>query len=271
MKKKKLIVAIKVLAIVIALIGGILAYFTHTTNTLTNTFTVGENVTITLTEPNFDPLKAQGLSFGKTVDKDPTVTNTGSNDAYVFVKVEVPTYYKYTGEGNQSDFPMFTYTLNNGWYELTSLQDTNFMRDEIHIYAYGSASGMTALEPSDTATLFDDVTFLNNFPYSSKYEIIEANQGGFIQTDDPVISGEGEGSGSEPTENVNDPARIPDSSDIRVTAYAIQTNGLTVDNTSNPGHDKTAVTPEEVYLCLYADVPPEGGLVNPNSDPEPEP
>ena len=165
---------------------------------------------------------------------------------------------------------MFTYTLNDGWYELTSLP-TNDIGNEVHIYAYGSAAGMTALAPAGTATLFDDVTFLNNFPYSTNYEIYATDLGDSIEPGEPTISGESGGSGSEPTENVSDPAYIPDSSDIKITAYAIQTNGLTVDNTSNPGHDKTAETPEEVYLCLYADVPVEGGLVNPNSDPEPEP
>ena len=261
MSKKKIIITAIVALLTFSIIGGILAYFTNTTQTLSNTFTVGENVEISLTEPNWDAPRAQGLSFGTTVPKDPTVRNTGSNNAYVFVKVDVPTYYKYTSEGPQN-IEMFTYTLNSGWYELGNLETENIDGTVTHIYAYGSSSAMTALEPSATATIFNSVTFLSSFPYSSNYQLLTPLSPGSEIGDE--IGGEIGGGGETPSGSVSDPAIIPASSDINVTAYAIQTNGLSVDNPSNPGHYKSAVTPAEVYECLYGDVPVAGGLIDPN-------
>ena len=251
MNKKKLILGLIAIIAIVAMVGGILAYFTKTTATLTNTFTVGENVNISLTEPNWNSAYAQGLSFGNTVAKDPTVTNTGSNNAYVFVKVDVPVYYKYVeeeGVGKGKKFEMFTYSLNSGWYELESLKTEN--ADSItHIYAYGNASAMTALAPAagetpaGTATLFNSVTFLDGFTYSSNYNVVSKPLNEEIPTG---------------TQTTADPALVQGSSNINVTAYAIQTNGLRQGNTTN-----AAVTPAEVYACLYGELP-SAGLVNPN-------
>lgn len=88
--KKKSLALIVVASLMIASIATALtlAYFTDA-KTATNTFTVG-NVEIDLEEPNWqqpgvdDKVK---INPGVPVDKDPFVTNTGANDAYVRVKV----------------------------------------------------------------------------------------------------------------------------------------------------------------------------------------
>ncbi len=240
MNKKKIILAVIVLAIVVAMVGGMLAYFTNTTDTLTNTFTVGDNVSITLTEPNWHRENGQGLSFGNTVAKDPTVTNTGSNAAYVFLKVDVPTYYKYTG-GAVTKTEMFTYTTQgSGWYEIPSLRTEN-TNSVTHIYAYGTSSAMTSLATGSSATLFNNVTFLDNFAYPTNYKV--------VSTITPPAS-----------ETNDDPALIPSSSDIVIKAYAIQTNGLKVGSTTTE-----AITPLDVYRCLFGELGTDAGLINPGA------
>ena len=245
MNKKKVIIAVIVLAIVVSIVGGMLAYFTNTTAEVTNTFTVGDNVLITLTEPNWVSLgsaQAQGMSIGANVTKDPTVTNTGTNPAYVFLKVDVPTYYKCVEENStptNKRFEMFTYSLNSGWVELAGLRTEN--ADSVtHIYAYGDASSMTSLAKNGTATLFNSVTFLDAFPYSSNYSVVST----ISVPQSPLTT---------------DPAQIPSSSDIVIKAYAIQTNGLRVGNTATQ-----AVTPAEVYACLFGELGTTAGLINPN-------
>lgn len=82
MKKNILIVAL-VLLLALTAIGGSLAYFTDT-KTETNTFTMG-NVTIALTEEHWD--EPTNVAPGVTYEKDPVVTNTGANAAYIRVDV----------------------------------------------------------------------------------------------------------------------------------------------------------------------------------------
>lgn len=98
-KAKKILVMVAALALTAALaIGGTLAYLTSTTETVKNTFTVG-NVKITLDEA---PVDANGkattgdrvtansykLLPGHEYDKDPTVhVAAGSEDCWLFVKI----------------------------------------------------------------------------------------------------------------------------------------------------------------------------------------
>lgn len=98
MKKKTILVAaIAVMLVAALVVGGTLAYFTDT-KTADNTFTMG-NVAITLDEKNANPDAPTGSGRvtentynvypGKIVDKDPTVTNVGSNDAWIRAKIVV--------------------------------------------------------------------------------------------------------------------------------------------------------------------------------------
>lgn len=117
---KTLIVALAVMLVIGCTIGGTIAWLMDTTETVTNTFTVGK-VEITLKE---SPLNANGtygtpaegtqnsykLIPGETYTKDPTVAViSGSEDCYLFVKFEQ--------NGNASTYITYTSTLNedNGW------------------------------------------------------------------------------------------------------------------------------------------------------------
>ncbi len=160
MKKNKVILAVTILFLVF-LVGGAIAFFTDT-KSKTNTFTIG-NVEITLTEPNWSetdsnsngvPDAAENLMPGDSVAKDPTITNVGSNDAYVFAKVVMPCTTDTTPE------EIFTYTTNSGWYLMNN--GTCSSGSATKIYAYGTSSSMTTLPPTSgsnsTAALFSSVS-----------------------------------------------------------------------------------------------------------------
>lgn len=83
MKKKSILLAATAVMLVCAMsIGGMLAYFTDT-DTKENTFTVG-NVEIVVNE-EFE--QGSIANPGVAVAKNPSIENTGGNDAYVRMKV----------------------------------------------------------------------------------------------------------------------------------------------------------------------------------------
>ncbi|MBQ7499821.1 MAG: hypothetical protein IJT91_02900, partial [Clostridia bacterium] len=87
MKKKVLTISLVVALAAILLVGGTMAFFTDT-KAKDNTFTIG-NVEIGLDEPNWDPTDPhEDIYPGEVLAKDPYVTNTGNNDAFVRIKVE---------------------------------------------------------------------------------------------------------------------------------------------------------------------------------------
>jgi len=159
MKKEKTIIAAIVLLLVFV-VGGSVAYFTDT-ESVTNTFTIGD-VDITLTEPSWDetddnnndiPDAAESRTPGQVVDKDPTITNVGTNDAFVFAKVVAACT---TDASPAVPKELFTYTLNSGWYLMTPSNSCN-NGTVTRIYAYGTSSAMTRLAKNGTAKLFDEV------------------------------------------------------------------------------------------------------------------
>ena len=151
--------------VAVILISGAFAYLTDTEEK-TNTFTMGE-VDITLTEPNWNPTKAEDLWAGKKLPKDPTVTNDGINDAYVYMMVEVPkaSSLKIVGDDNASslkeNYPLFNFTANNGWTLIKSqvASDAEPYEDEAYdyyLYAYD-----TKLAKDESVTLFNEIEFAN--------------------------------------------------------------------------------------------------------------
>ena len=97
MKRRVLGISLVVALVAIVAVGATLAYFTDSTNVVQNTFTMG-NVEIKLDE--IDNTKTDGsrtetgnaytgVTPGVALDKDPTVWNTGANDAWVRVNVTV--------------------------------------------------------------------------------------------------------------------------------------------------------------------------------------
>ena len=105
---KTLVLALAVMLIVGATIGGTVAWLTAQTPSVTNTFTVGD-INIELTESENLNLK---MVPGNVIDKDPVVTVVdGSEDCYLFVKIEKSTTLdKY-----------ISYTVASGWTELDNV------------------------------------------------------------------------------------------------------------------------------------------------------
>ena len=173
MKKRKLLIAAIVLLLIL-LIGGAVAYFTDTEEA-TNTFTIG-NVDIELTEPNWVttdansnniPDAAENKLPGEEIAKDPTVTNVGENDAYIFAKVVSAC----TTDATPKE--IFTYTVNTGWYLMTDNACTN--GSKTRIYAYGTNSAMTKVSQDGTAVLFNKVT-VNDTLTGSEAGLRDANK-----------------------------------------------------------------------------------------------
>ncbi len=147
-KKKKALISI---ALVLALaVTGAVAFMTAR-DSAENKFTVG-NVAINLTEPSWDENNAKDIVSGQIIDKDPTIENTGKNDAYVYMMVEIP---KDTVTADEF-YPLFSFTANEGWILVDS--NLNTANDAYDYYLYGYE---TALTPGDTATLFNEVEFAN--------------------------------------------------------------------------------------------------------------
>jgi predicted ribosomally synthesized peptide with SipW-like signal peptide len=131
MKKKSILMAaIAVMLVAVLVVGGTLAYFTDT-KSATNTFTVGD-VKIKLDEsnvnaPNGDRVISNeytGVLPGIQYKKDPVVTNTGKNDAYVRAVVTIENGMNWLGfyYDDASTFPqveafekLICNTLGTGW------------------------------------------------------------------------------------------------------------------------------------------------------------
>ena len=131
MKKKSILMAaIAVMLVAVLVVGGTLAYFTDA-KSATNTFTVGD-VKIKLDEsnvnaPNGDRVISNeytGVLPGIQYKKDPVVTNTGKNDAYVRAVVTIENGMNWLGfyYDDASTFPqveafekLICNTLGTGW------------------------------------------------------------------------------------------------------------------------------------------------------------
>ena len=152
-KRRNSIVAIMLVAALA--ITGALAFLTAK-DSAENKFTVG-NVDIELTEPSWVEADGENIVPGQVIAKDPTITNTGKNDAYVYMMVSVPKADDVSvGEEKVNDLQLFTYDLDRSW----TLVDSKIDNDDLYnyyLYAYN-----TALAPeAKTIPAFSSVKFAN--------------------------------------------------------------------------------------------------------------
>lgn len=147
-KKKVFVTVLCAAALVVASVLGTMAYLTSQTETVTNTFTVG-NVAITLDETDVTPMgvkdtdaRVQGNEYklipGHQYTKDPTVHITaGSEDSWLFVKVvdEIA--------GIEADTTVAAQMAANGW---------TAVEGETNVYAYKA-----------TVTSGQDIKVFENF------------------------------------------------------------------------------------------------------------
>lgn len=135
------------------------AFLAKTINELDNVITPG-SVKIMLTEPEWNRETAEDLLPEAVTAKDPTVTNVGENDAWVFLRVDVPvrsisvvdTETKRKRERQETE--LFSFVADESW----TLVSRTAGSDAVHyVYGYNAVlkSGKT------TEPLFTEVTLVN--------------------------------------------------------------------------------------------------------------
>lgn len=171
MKNAKKIVmgGVAALALVTASVMGTMAYFTNKTEQVNNTFTVG-NVSIKLDEAPVDTNGKETTGDRRTsntykfypgseYDKDPTITVTGSEDSYLFVKVvngisgveKAASYVN--AEGNKATGNIAEQMAAYGWH---------LVKDETDVYYYGNDSEMTPVEANEKKPVFKNFAISND-------------------------------------------------------------------------------------------------------------
>lgn len=139
MKKRTLIILVALVAVFGMAVGGTIAWLTDQTESITNTFTVG-NINIKLEET----VREFKMVPGVTIAKDPKITVvSGSEACYLFVKVEE--------SENLDDF--IDYTMATGWIALTSVDGVYYR--EVNATASDTTFSVLA---NDQVTCNDTVT-----------------------------------------------------------------------------------------------------------------
>ena len=177
MKKKSILMAaIAVMLVAVLVVGGTLAYFTDT-KSATNTFTVGD-VKIKLDESNVnDPdgdrvtsNEYTGMLPGIQYKKDPVVTNTGKNGAYVRAVVTIENGMNWMGLYNENVWTApqaeaFKKLICNKMGEGWSLEDYNYVtnaeRGSTDFVAVLKYDGVLAAGKATTA-MFENIMLPTN-------------------------------------------------------------------------------------------------------------
>lgn len=135
------------------------AYLTSRPRAVYNVVTTG-NVEIDLSEPAWREEDADGLTPGSAVPKNPTVTNTGENAAWIFLRVLVPqrTISVVDAQTKRKTAPvkteLFTFEAKDGWELIGRAEKGSGIQ-----YVYGCR---TLIAPGEkTAPLFERVTLVN--------------------------------------------------------------------------------------------------------------
>ena len=188
-RKKSRLVIIAVMALVIvvsASVGVTMSILVTNTSGKSKVFTFG-NAGINVVEENWNRLSDDDKIVypGRTVPKDPKITNTGSTELYAYLKVKIPSANIRVVNNDEtvadaSKHNLFSFETNSDW----TLLDTDDSNDDYEVRLYAYTKG--ALAPgSSTNTLFDEVTFVNmlegEIDMGTKLEIITS--GYAIQSD----------------------------------------------------------------------------------------
>lgn len=231
--KKKNMKPILIAGAAVACLGiaGVSAYFTDAAK-ITNTFTVGK-VDVTPNEPDWEP--PENIVPNQEFNKNPEVTNSGKNSAYIFIQVKIPkakvAYADQDGTKQNTDLStsvaLFDCAYNGtagfnttDWAELTREKDET----ETYVtrtFVYGTSSAAEALTPgAKTESLFTTIKFKN---------ILEG------QSIDPELN-------------------------VDVTTFAIQTDYL--GDETNDGSGTTTTDPAAIWAILEKQAPTVEDVTN---------
>lgn len=145
--------------IAIATVGFTSAYLSRSPGNVKNVITTG-SVKIKLDEDKWNPNNAKDLYPLQSISKNPKITNTGKNDAVVFLEVSVPCVNISTVGSNglkteKTKRELFTFSPKADTWSL--VKKTNSGTTETYVYGYKST-----LKPNEvTTTLFDSVQAIN--------------------------------------------------------------------------------------------------------------
>ncbi len=173
MKKKLMAIALAVCVVAVLAAGASLAYFTDKTEAANNTFTMG-NVKIALDETDLtkddDSRTAEGNTYenlypGMEMVKDPTVHNTGRNDAWVRVIVRVANGAAFMDKfaiAPYASSPLegLTHGLGVGWQITASTKDTA-TNDMVYTIVYNTVLKPGESTPAVFEKLYIPATFGN--------------------------------------------------------------------------------------------------------------
>ena len=173
MKKKLMAIALAVCVVAVLAAGASLAYFTDKTETADNVFTMG-NVKIALDETDLtkddDSRTPAGNTYenlypGMEMVKDPTVHNTGRNDAWVRVIVRVANGAAFMDKFaiapyDSSPLEGLTHGLGAGWQITASTKD-DITKDMVYTIVYNTVLKPGESTPAVFEKLYIPATFGN--------------------------------------------------------------------------------------------------------------
>ena len=170
MKKKTVAILMAIAMICSGVAGATVAWLTATSNTVTNTFTLGDiNIELTETVPGENGGTAKMIP-GSDIPKDPKVTvKAGSEDSWVFVKVEeknsLDSYLNYNVKTTAGEWTVLDATLYPGVYyrEYTATgTDTDYYILQGNTEKTGCVNGYVTVK--DTVTKNDLETINESNP-----------------------------------------------------------------------------------------------------------
>lgn len=146
-KKSLLMMMVTICLIAVVGVGATLAYLTDTTETLTNTFTLGKT-DIEIDEPEWE--EPEDIVPGQEIAKDPTVTVMAKSvDSYVFMSV--------SGIDAMEAAGFEVGEFNAAWVKADDAEGKD------GIYVYSDANGPAVVAKSDEdqelPALFEKVTY----------------------------------------------------------------------------------------------------------------
>lgn len=135
------------------------AYLAKSINELNNVITPG-SIEIDLTEMEWNPENGKDLVPRESVAKDPTVTNTGKNDAWVFLRVDIPVRCvslvdaETKRKEKAADTELFLFAPKEGWTLVSKTADSG---NAHYVYGYD-----TVVKPGETTKpLFTEISLVN--------------------------------------------------------------------------------------------------------------
>lgn len=227
--KKRIAATVGAMALTAVLaIGGTLAYLSSVTETKTNTFSSSKDVKTELTEDRWDENLGGNYTPGDVIAKNPVLTNTSDSkdDIYVAMKLEY-----IDNSGNPVDYDTFKkYAAVDGFHANWTKVGSDADGNDFYMYS-------TALKANEaTDPIFNSITvdagiqeeWSQNVLNQEIYTVDASGNKTLVDTtttsyDKSTIYYDAAGN------RIDKPSQLP-KFEIKVTGYAVQATGMTVDS-----------------------------------------